>query len=72
MASDRDNPLIQNITRIAPNYVHEDIVVSALIGTTDASSFLGTNENNVDFAVFGPGNLLWRIELMNLLEKICI
>ena len=36
--SDRDNPLIQNITR-APNYVHEDIVVSALIGTTDASSF---------------------------------
>ena len=46
--------------------------MSALIGTTDASSFLGTNENNVDFAVFGPGNLLWRIELMNLLEKICI
>ena len=26
VASDRDNPLIQNITRIAPNYVHEDIV----------------------------------------------
>ena len=41
--------LLFKILRIAPNYVHEDIVVSALIGTTDASSFLGTNENNVDF-----------------------
>ena len=32
--------LLFKILRIAPNYVHEDIVVSALIGTTDASSFL--------------------------------
>lgn len=67
--SDRDNPLIQNITRIAPNYVHEDIVVSALIGTTDASSFLGTNENNVDFAVFGPGESIMAHQVDEFIRK---
>lgn len=69
VASDRDNPLIQNITRIAPNYVHEDIVVSALIGTTDASSFLGTNENNVDFAVFGPGESIMAHQVDEFIRK---
>ncbi|MDR4210808.1 peptidase dimerization domain-containing protein, partial [Bacillus thuringiensis] len=69
VASDRDNPLIQNITRIAPNYVHEDIVVSALIGTTDASSFLGTNENNVDFAVFGPGESIMAHRVDEFIRK---
>ena len=60
--------LLFKILRIA-NYVHEDIVVSALIGTTDASSFLGTNENNVDFAVFGPGESIMAHRVDEFIRK---
>lgn len=33
-------------------------MISALIGTTDASSLLGENKDNVDLAIFGPGDSL--------------
>ncbi len=69
VSSDPHNPLIESITHIAPNYVNENIVVSALIGTTDASSFLGTNDNNVDLAVFGPGELIVAHQVDEFIRK---
>lgn len=56
--SDKDNDLIQCISNIASKYVDDDFVISALIGTTDASSLLGENKDNVDLAIFGPGDSL--------------
>ncbi|MBV2114609.1 succinyl-diaminopimelate desuccinylase, partial [Staphylococcus epidermidis] len=36
---------------------------------TDASSFLGTNENNVDFAVFGPGESIMAHQVDEFIRK---
>lgn len=70
VVSDEDNELIKAINETAANYVDKDeIVVSALIGTTDASSFLGDNENNVDLAVFGPGKSLVAHQIDEYIEK---
>nr|WFO00603.1 M20/M25/M40 family metallo-hydrolase [Staphylococcus aureus] len=47
----------------------DDIFVSALVGATDASSFLGDNKNNVDLAIFGPGNPLMAHQIDEYIEK---
>lgn len=73
VTSDKNSKLITTIKDVASSYVEQDeIFVSALVGATDASSFLGDNKDNVDLAIFGPGNPLWHIKSMNILKKICI
>lgn len=59
VTSDKNSKLITTIKDVASSYVDkDDIFVSALVGATDASSFLGDNKDNVDLAIFGPGNPL--------------
>ncbi|HDP2975397.1 TPA: ArgE/DapE family deacylase, partial [Staphylococcus aureus] len=59
VTSDKNSKLITTIKDVASSYVEQDeIFVSALVGATDASSFLGDNKDNVDLAIFGPGNPL--------------
>lgn len=55
VTSDKNSKLITTIKDVASSYVEQDeIFVSALVGATDASSFLGDNKDNVDLAIFGP------------------
>lgn len=73
VTSDKDSTLIQVITDVAPHYVSkEDVFVAAFIGTTDASSLLGDNPNNVDLAIVGQELRLWPIKWMNILKRTCI
>ena len=47
----------------------EDIFIAAHVGATDASSFLGDNKNNVDLAIFGPGNPIMAHQIDEYIEK---
>lgn len=68
--SDENNSLIQCITKYAPHYIDKDsMIISALIGTTDASSLLGDNHNNVDLAIFGPGKTIMAHQIDEYIEK---
>lgn len=59
VTSDKNSKLITTIKDVASSYIEQgEIFVSALVGATDASSFLGDNKDNVDLAIFGPGNPL--------------
>lgn len=70
VTSDKNSKLITTIKDVASNYVEkDDIFVSALVGATDASSFLGDNKNNVDLAIFGPGNPLMAHQIDEYIEK---
>ncbi|ULW29231.1 ArgE/DapE family deacylase [Staphylococcus aureus] len=70
VTSDKNSKLITTIKDIASSYVEQDeIFVSALVGATDASSFLGDNKNNVDLAIFGPGNPLMAHQIDEYIEK---
>lgn len=52
VTSDKNSKLITTIKDVASSYVEQDeIFVSALVGATDASSFLGDNKDNVDLAI---------------------
>lgn len=48
------------------------MIVSALIGTTDGSNLLKDREDDVDFAIFGPGVPLEAHQVDEYLEKIHI
>lgn len=70
VTSDKNSKLITTIKDIASSYVEQDeIFVSALVGATDASSFLGDNKDNVDLAIFGPGNPLMAHQIDEYIEK---
>ncbi len=70
VTSDKNSKLITTIKDVASNYVDKnDIFVSALVGATDASSFLGDNKDNVDLAIFGPGNPLMAHQIDEYIEK---
>lgn len=70
VTSDKDSTLIQVITDVAPHYVSkEDVFVAAFIGTTDASSLLGDNPNNVDLAIVGPGITIMAHQVDEYIEK---
>ncbi|WFO02709.2 ArgE/DapE family deacylase [Staphylococcus aureus] len=71
VTSDKNSKLITTIKDVASSYVeHKDeIFVSALVGATDASSFLGDNKDNVDLAIFGPGNPLMAHQIDEYIEK---
>ncbi|WP_437272823.1 ArgE/DapE family deacylase [Staphylococcus aureus] len=70
VTSDKNSKLITTIKDVASSYVEQDeIFVSALVGTTDASSFLGDNKDNVDLAIFGPGNPLMAHQIDEYIEK---
>ncbi|CDR28881.1 ArgE/DapE family deacylase [Staphylococcus schweitzeri] len=70
VTSDKNSKLIAAIKDVASSYVEkDDIFVSALVGATDASSFLGDNKNNVDLAIFGPGNPLMAHQIDEYIEK---
>ncbi|HDA2977623.1 TPA: ArgE/DapE family deacylase [Staphylococcus aureus] len=70
VTSDKNSKLISAIKDVASSYVDkDDIFVSALVGATDASSFLGDNKNNVDLAIFGPGNPLMAHQIDEYIEK---
>ncbi|MDV0141184.1 ArgE/DapE family deacylase [Staphylococcus aureus] len=70
VTSDKNNKLITTIKDVASSYVDkDDIFVSALVGATDASSFLGDNKDNADLAIFGPGNPLMAHQIDEYIEK---
>ncbi|EOB9086211.1 ArgE/DapE family deacylase [Staphylococcus aureus] len=70
VTSDKNSKLITMIKDVASSYVEQDeIFVSALVGATDASSFLGDNKDNVDLAIFGPGNPLMAHQIDEYIEK---
>lgn len=70
VTNDKNSKLITTIKDIASSYVEQDeIFVSALVGATDASSFLGDNKDNVDLAIFGPGNPLMAHQIDEYIEK---
>ncbi|HDF1676496.1 TPA: ArgE/DapE family deacylase [Staphylococcus aureus] len=70
VTSDKNSKLITTIKDVASSYVEQDeIFVSALVGATDASSFLGDNKDNVDLAIFGPGNPLMAHQINEYIEK---
>ncbi|HCV0929220.1 TPA: ArgE/DapE family deacylase [Staphylococcus aureus] len=70
VTSDKNSKLITTIKVVASSYVEQDeIFVSALVGATDASSFLGDNKDNVDLAIFGPGNPLMAHQIDEYIEK---
>ncbi|HDP2187463.1 TPA: ArgE/DapE family deacylase [Staphylococcus aureus] len=70
VTSDKNSKLITTIKDVAYSYVEQDeIFVSALVGATDASSFLGDNKDNVDLAIFGPGNPLMAHQIDEYIEK---
>ncbi|HII1628537.1 TPA: ArgE/DapE family deacylase [Staphylococcus aureus] len=70
VTSDKNSKLITTIKEVASSYVEQDeIFVSALVGATDASSFLGDNKDNVDLAIFGPGNPLMAHQIDEYIEK---
>lgn len=70
VTSDKDSTLIKVITEVAPHYVNkEDVFVAAFIGTTDASSLLGDNPNNVDLAIVGPGITIMAHQVDEYIEK---
>lgn len=70
VTSDKNSKLITTIKDVASSYVEQDeIFVSALVGATDASSFLGDNTDNVDLAIFGPGNPLMAHQIDEYIEK---
>ncbi|HCY9442294.1 TPA: ArgE/DapE family deacylase [Staphylococcus aureus] len=68
--SDKNSKLITTIKDVASSYIEQgEIFVSALVGATDASSFLGDNKDNVDLAIFGPGNPLMAHQIDEYIEK---
>ena len=70
VTSDKNSKLITTIKDVASSYVDkDDIFVSALVGATDACSFLGDNKDNVDLAIFGPGNPLMAHQIDEYIEK---
>lgn len=70
VTSDKNSKLITTIKDVASSYVDkDDIFVSALVGATDTSSFLGDNKDNVDLAIFGPGNPLMAHQIDEYIEK---
>lgn len=70
VTSDKNSKLITTIKDVASSYVEQDeIFVSALVGATDASSFLGDNKDNVDLAIFGPGDPLMAHQIDEYIEK---
>ncbi|MBU8175552.1 ArgE/DapE family deacylase [Staphylococcus aureus] len=70
VTSDKNSKLITTIKDVTSSYVDkDDIFVSALVGATDASSFLGDNKDNVDLAIFGPGNPLMAHQIDEYIEK---
>lgn len=70
VTSDKNSKLITTIKDVASSYLDkDDIFVSALVGATDASSFLGDNKDNVDLAIFGPGNPLMAHQIDEYIEK---
>lgn len=70
VTSDKNSKLITTIKDVASSYVEQDeIFVSALVGATDSSSFLGDNKDNVDLAIFGPGNPLMAHQIDEYIEK---
>ncbi|HEG8822718.1 TPA: ArgE/DapE family deacylase [Staphylococcus aureus] len=70
VTNDKNSKLITTIKDVASSYVEQDeIFVSALVGATDASSFLGDNKDNVDLAIFGPGNPLMAHQIDEYIEK---
>lgn len=70
VTSDKNSKLITTIKDVASSYVEQDeIFVSALVGATDASSFLGDNKDNVVLAIFGPGNPLMAHQIDEYIEK---
>ncbi|EML4161327.1 ArgE/DapE family deacylase [Staphylococcus aureus] len=70
VTSDKNSKLITTIKDVASSYVEQDeIFVSALVGATDASSFLGDNKDNVYLAIFGPGNPLMAHQIDEYIEK---
>ncbi|HEC4569264.1 TPA: ArgE/DapE family deacylase [Staphylococcus aureus] len=70
VTSDKNSKLITTIKDVASSYVEQDeIFISALVGATDASSFLGDNKDNVDLAIFGPGNPLMAHQIDEYIEK---
>ncbi|HGZ2839227.1 TPA: ArgE/DapE family deacylase [Staphylococcus aureus] len=70
VTSDKNSKLITTIKDVASSYVEQDeIFVSALVGATDASSFLGDNKDNVDLAIFGPVNPLMAHQIDEYIEK---
>ncbi|HHM4081392.1 TPA: ArgE/DapE family deacylase [Staphylococcus aureus] len=70
VTSDKNSKLITTIKDVASSYVEQDeIFFSALVGATDASSFLGDNKDNVDLAIFGPGNPLMAHQIDEYIEK---
>ncbi|HHO6058689.1 TPA: ArgE/DapE family deacylase, partial [Staphylococcus aureus] len=70
VTSDKNSKLITTIKDVASSYIEQgEIFVSALVGATDASSFLGDNKDNVDLAIFGPGNPLMAHQIDEYIEK---
>lgn len=70
VTSDKNSKLITTIKDVASSYIKQgEIFVSALVGATDASSFLGDNKDNVDLAIFGPGNPLMAHQIDEYIEK---
>ncbi|HHD0175362.1 TPA: ArgE/DapE family deacylase [Staphylococcus aureus] len=70
VTSDKNSKLITTIKYVASSYIEQgEIFVSALVGATDASSFLGDNKDNVDLAIFGPGNPLMAHQIDEYIEK---
>lgn len=70
VTSDKNSKLITTIKDVASSYIEQgEIFVLALVGATDASSFLGDNKDNVDLAIFGPGNPLMAHQIDEYIEK---
>lgn len=70
VTSDKNSKLITTIKDVASSYIEQgEIFVSALVVATDASSFLGDNKDNVDLAIFGPGNPLMAHQIDEYIEK---
>lgn len=70
VTSDKNSKLITTIKDVASSYIEQgEIFVSTLVGATDASSFLGDNKDNVDLAIFGPGNPLMAHQIDEYIEK---
>ncbi|GKS37236.1 ArgE/DapE family deacylase [Staphylococcus argenteus] len=70
VTSDKNSKLVTTLKEIVSNYVNkEDIFIAAHVGATDASSFLGDNKNNVDLAIFGPGNPIMAHQIDEYIEK---
>lgn len=70
VTSYKNSKLITTIKDVASSYIEQgEIFVSALVGATDASSFLGDNKDNVDLAIFGPGNPLMAHQIDEYIEK---